>query len=230
MRRPVYLAILAALFMTVVATAAQAQRVPPAGYVDPVAGAAFMPPPRPSAYQGISDGDLFATLQGRVLADQVDAMNEGEYWWWRYISRFANIERDAGRTTWIQRNPPTGYVAPAPAAAPLAARPSHCLADGACYFALVAHHGDVRDANQRSYDGTSLGWGIRLSDRASPGLSVAFTICGMQLYGSPANERDIRGRLNPTSEAYVRRFSLYPYESWPAICSWAPPRYTGPNR
>lgn len=127
--------------------------------------------------------------------------------------------------------PPAPPVASPPAPVkPAAPLPPNCVSSGVCYYAVVAHFNDEYDANQRSYDGTRLGWGIRVSDTANNVYSVPFTICGKQVYARPSDETRIRGYLKPTSEAYARRFSLSPYDGGFPICAWAPPRYTGPNR
>lgn len=208
------------------------QRIAPAGYADPVSATdRYAPPARPAGHGG-TDGDLFAALQAEVLADRVDAMPDAEYYWWRYHVRLANLQREAGVQTWIQRNPASGAPAPVTPrpAAPAPVRPAHCSADGTCAYAVVAHAGDARDAYERSYDGTRLSWGIRVTDRAVGPYTQRFAACGVTFYARDVDAANIRGRLSPTSEAYIRRYSLYPFESGPVICSWTPPRYTGPNR
>lgn len=208
-------------------------------------------PPRPAGYEGVSDADLYlrltdpiANARGPAAMEALNRLTPEERAWTkafaqRSIDQYL-ADRDAGRLP-AQSLPAAAPSAPtaapvvrpappAPAPRPVPQRPGRCVSTGECYFAVVAHHGDERDAYQRSYDGTRLSWGIQVSNTASSGFSVPFSICGIQVYAPAARAEQIRGYMNPTSEAYVRRFSLSPHDGGFAICSWSPPRYTGPNR
>lgn len=147
----------------------------------------------------------------------------------------AQIRRNVPLAAAPALSPPVAAATPRPVPAPVPAKPAaplppNCVSSGVCYYAVVAHFNDEPDAYQRSYDGTRLSWGIRVSDTPNAVYSVPFTICGMQVYGRPSDETRIRGYMKPTSEAYARRFSLSPYDGGFPICAWVPPRYTGPNR
>ncbi len=227
-----------------------------------VATDVYAPPPRPSGYDGVSDGDLMKRLSDSIgdgpdSTERIRRMDPVARAWMTYHSRLLVREYLAGVNTWRDANPTTEELArrraaqaraeaqaradaaaqaqaqartrAQAAAAPPALRPG-CRADGTCTYAVVSHMGGQTDPYMPSYEGTLPMWGIMVTGQPTPRHTIPFTICGIQVYAASSDERDIRGRMNPTSEAYARRFSLSPYGGGAAICAWSPPRYTGPNR
>lgn len=193
---------------------------------------------------------------GPQTSARIDALDPVARAWMTYHSRLLVREYLAGTNTWRDANPTTEELgrrreaqaraqaraqadaqaraqaqsrAQVAAATPPALRPG-CNAAGECRYAVVSHMGGQTDPYMPSYEGTLPMWGIYVTDRPTPRHTIPFTICGIQVYAASSDEVDIRGRLNPTSEALARRFSLSPYGGGVAICAWSPPRYTGPNR